>query len=107
MSGSSFDYLFSKMEQGEGLDSFLRWSPELIQWLERALGGTPGHIDQQVVTNMINGVTADLERASRKLKVLVDVAHSVEWYRSGDSGEDAVAEAVKECAEAIRTGKAR
>lgn len=87
MSGGSHDYLYANAP-----DAMALWADKVQRMhADMAALGHEGSL-AAARTLMVAEMLRLLERECGRL---ADVWHAVEWYRSGDSGAESVAQAVK------------
>lgn len=89
MSGGSYDYLYCK-EAEQLFDS-----PAQLHFMAERLGGL-GWADDAAkdAFDLLAIVTTQLVRVEAAQRRLADVFYAVEWWDSGDSGEDQVRRAL-------------
>lgn len=89
MSGGAFDYLYCKEAEQ------LFGSPSQLQEMADRLAGLPYAADAaKDAYDLLAIVTSQLVRVEAAQRRLADVFYAVEWWDSGDSGEDAVRKAL-------------
>lgn len=91
MSGGSYDYLFTKEP-----DDLFAYSGELERMAERLSGldyAADAAADAYDLLAILRTQTVRVEAAQRRL---AGVFQAIEWWDSGDSGEDHVREALAE-----------
>lgn len=113
MSGGSFDYVFSKMQDGD-LDDFARHAEAMIVEIEKVAQAirngerikyngqlrahvtyprdTEASIAMAAVASRLHVALGAIITARSIVCELAEVAHAVEWCASGDTGPDDVAD---------------
>jgi hypothetical protein len=115
MSGGSYEYLSCEMQDGYAGGKFSMYSGQLLEDLEALLlkvaeGRTDeGFVGRETYANAneaalaIGAAIVRVKAAQRKveelaavMRALADVAHDIEWWRSGDWCDSAAADGILE-----------
>lgn len=91
MSGGSFDYAYLVGDLSEMTDRLYAWESLRDTFEQEGFDDVAAEID-----GMIQHVKLTERRVMARLARVKDLAHAMEWWKSGDSGRERLEKAVAE-----------